>query len=62
MLQVVTNDKWRKPIGESLKKKCYITADLEDKFSYIGFIKDDEIVGGFLFTDFDGHNIYVHLA
>ena len=62
MIQTVTDDSWRKPIGEYLKKKCYISADIGDKFSYIGFVEDNKILGGFLFTDFDGHNIYVHLA
>ena len=62
MIEVVTDDKWRQPIGKYLKEKCYITADIGDEFSYIGFIEDDKILGGFLFTDFDGHNIYVHLA
>ena len=62
MIETVTDDSWRKPIGEYLKKKCHISADIGNKFSYIGFIEDNKILGGFLFTDFDGHNIYVHLA
>ena len=31
-------------------------------FSYIGFVEDDKILGGFLFSDYDGNNIWVHLA
>lgn len=62
MIETITDDSWRKPIGEYLKKKCHISADIGDQFSYIGFIENNKILGGFLFTDFDGHNIYVHLA
>ena len=62
MIEVVTNDKWRKPIGEYLKKACHISADIADEYSYIGFVEDDKILGGFLFTDYDGNNIYVHLG
>ena len=57
MVEVVTNDQWRKPIGEYLKKKCHISAEIGDAFSYIGFIEDEKILGGFLFTDFDGQEI-----
>ena len=62
MIEVVTDNKWRVPIGKYLKEKCFISADIGDSFSYIGFIEDEKILGGFLFTDWDGHNIYVHLA
>ena len=43
MIEVVTDDKWRQPIGKYLKEKCYITADIGDEFSYIGFIEDEKI-------------------
>ena len=61
-MEVVTDETWRKQVGEYLKKNCHISADIGDKFSYIGFIENNKILGGFLFTDYDGHNIYVHLA
>ena len=47
MVEVVTNDQWRKSIGDYLKKKCYISANLGDAFSYIGFIEDEKILGSF---------------
>ena len=62
MIKIVTDPSWKEKIGKYLKKKCHISADIGDQFSYIGFIEDNKILGGFLFTDFDGHNIYVHLA
>ena len=34
MVEVVTDDKWRKPIGDYLKKNCHISADIKDEFSY----------------------------
>ena len=34
MVEVVTNDKWRLPIGDYLKERCYISADIGDKFKY----------------------------
>ena len=43
MVEVVTDDKWRLPIGDYLKERCYISADIGDKFSYIGFIEDEKI-------------------
>ena len=40
MIEVVTDDTWRESIGKYLKEKCYISADIGDSFSYIGFIED----------------------
>jgi hypothetical protein len=62
VIEVVTNDKWKKRVGDYIKKNAYISADLGDMFSYIGFVEDDKILGGFLFSDYDGNNIWVHLA
>ena len=42
MIEVVTDDKWRVPIGKYLKEKCFISADIGDSFSYIGFIEDEK--------------------
>jgi hypothetical protein len=62
VIEVVTNDKWKKRVGDYIKKNACISADLGDMFSYIGFVEDDKILGGFLFSDYDGNNIWVHLA
>ena len=62
MIEVVTNDKWKKRVGDYIKKNANISADLGDMFSYIGFVEDDKVLGGFLFSDYDGNNIWVHLA
>ena len=62
MIEVVTDDKWKHQVGDYIKKNAYITADLGNQFSYIGFVEDDKVLGGFLFSDYDGNNIWVHLA
>jgi hypothetical protein len=62
VIEVVTNDKWKKRVGDYIKKNANISADLGDMFSYIGFVEDDKVLGGFLFSDYDGNNIWVHLA
>lgn len=62
MIETVTNDKWRQAVFEYIKPKAHINEDLKDQYSYIGFIEDNNILGGLLFSDYDGHNIFVHLA
>ena len=62
MIETVTDNKWKKRVGDYIKKNAHISADLGDMYSYIGFIENDNILGGFLFSDYDGNNIWVHLA
>lgn len=62
MIETVTNDKWRQAVFEYIKPKAHINEDLKDQYSYIGFIENNNILGGLLFSDYDGHNIFVHLA
>jgi RimJ/RimL family protein N-acetyltransferase len=58
----VTEEKWRKPVFDFVAPKAHITTNLENKYSFIGFIENDKILGGLLFSDYDGHNVFVHLA
>ena len=62
MIVAVTDDKWRKRIYEYIKPKAHIYQDLNNQYSFIGFVEDNKILGGLLFSDYDGHNIFVHLA
>lgn len=62
MIETVTDNKWKKRVGDYIKKNAHISADLGDMYSYIGFIENNNILGGFLFSDYDGNNIWVHLA
>ncbi len=62
MIEVVTDEKWKKPIGDYVKKHAHIHHEVNDWYSYLGFVEDDELLGGFLFSDWDGYNIWIHLA
>ena len=62
MIIAVTDEKWKKAVGDYVKSKAHIQRDLEDHYSFIGFIEDEKVLGGLLFSDYDKHNIWVHLA
>ena len=61
MIQVTSDDKWRTKCFEWIKPKAHIHSN-EDKYSFLGIIEDDEILGVILFSDYDGNNIFVHVA
>lgn len=46
---------------EWIKDKAHIEIDL-NLSSYIGFMDGDKIVGAVFFTDYNGHNIFIHMA
>jgi len=62
VIEVVTDEKWKKPIGDYVKKHAHIHHSINDWYSYLGFVENNELLGGFLFSDWDGYNIWVHLA
>jgi RimJ/RimL family protein N-acetyltransferase len=62
VIKAVTDEIWRKRIFEYVKPKAHITTNLDNKFSFIGFVENDNIFGGLIFSDYDGYNIFVHLA
>ena len=62
MIRAVTGERWKTKVGEYVKKKAHIHEDLDDQYEIIGFVENDEVVGGLLFSGYDGHNIWVHLA
>ena len=35
---------------------------VNDHYSHIGYYQNDKIVGGVIFSHYDGHNIWMHLA
>ena len=35
---------------------------VNDQYSHIGYYQNDKIVGGVIFSHYDGHNIWMHLA
>ena len=40
MIIAVTDEKWKKSVGDYVKAKAHIQRDLEDNYSFIGFIED----------------------
>tara|TARA_R110000868_G_scaffold25231_1_gene98428 strand:- start:933 stop:1358 length:426 start_codon:yes stop_codon:yes gene_type:complete len=61
MITTVTENSFKKEAYEWLKPRAHM-ADYHDDFSYIAFVEDGNILGVLLFSDYDGHNIFVHLA
>jgi RimJ/RimL family protein N-acetyltransferase len=61
MIEVVATEEWKDRCYEWIKPKAHLYSDNE-KFSYIGIIEDDKILGVILFSDYDGNNIFVHVA
>ena len=62
MIEAVTDEKWKQSVGDYVKSKAHIYQDLKDNYSFIGFIEHEKVMGGLLFSDYDNHNIWVHLA
>ena len=61
MIEVVSTEEWKDRCYEWIKPKAHLYSD-NDKFSYIGIIEDEEILGVILFSDYDGNNIFIHVA
>ena len=61
MIELVSTPEWKDRCYEWIKPKAHLYSDNE-KFSYIGIIEDEKILGVILFSDYDGNNIFVHVA
>jgi len=61
MIEVVATEEWKDKCYNWIKPKAHLYSDNE-KFSYIGIIEDEKILGVILFSDYDGNNIFVHVA
>ena len=48
MIIAVTDEKWKKAVGDYVKSKAHIQRDLEDHYSFIGFVEDEKVLGGLL--------------
>lgn len=42
--------------------RANIHHNLDDGFSFIAYLSNDKIIGGAVFSHYDGHNIWMHLA
>ena len=61
MIVTVTEDNFKQEAFEWLKPRAYLQ-EFKDDFSYVAFCEDGKILGVLLFSDYDGNNIFVHLA
>lgn len=64
MIEVVSTEEWKDRCYEWIKPKAHLQS-LESspkKFSYIGIIEDEKILGVIIFCNYDGNNIFVHTA
>ena len=61
MIEIVTNDEWKNKCYDWIKDKAHIHSTAED-YTYIGMIEDKKILGVVIFSDYDGNNIFVHVA
>tara|TARA_R110000803_G_scaffold22601_3_gene56065 strand:+ start:1544 stop:1969 length:426 start_codon:yes stop_codon:yes gene_type:complete len=61
MIATVTENSFKKEAYEWLAPRAHM-AEYDENFSYIAFVEDGNILGVLLFSDYDGHNIFVHLA
>ena len=52
MIEAVTDEKWKQSVGDYVKSKAHIYQDLKDNYSFIGFVEDNKVLGGLLFSDF----------
>jgi len=67
VIVAVIEEEWRKKIFNYVAPKAHINTDLDNKYSFIGFVErdvsgKDNVMGGVLFSDYDGHNIFIHVA
>lgn len=61
MIEVVIDNKWKDKCYDWIKGRANIHADTED-YTFMGFVEDEEILGVIVFSDYDGNNIFIHLA
>jgi len=61
MIIAVVDETWREEVVKYVSKKAYLY-DIKNDCSFIGFVEDNKVIGGLLFTDYDSNNIYIHLA
>jgi RimJ/RimL family protein N-acetyltransferase len=61
VIYAVVDETWRESVTSFVCKRAFVY-ELKEASSFIGFVEDGKVIGGILFTDYDGHNIYIHLA
>tara|TARA_Y100000114_G_scaffold154786_1_gene177526 strand:- start:898 stop:1323 length:426 start_codon:yes stop_codon:yes gene_type:complete len=61
MIELVTDESWKKKCFEFIADKAHINQNNED-YSYIGILENNKIIGAIIFSDYDGNNIFIHVA
>ena len=61
MIKVVIDDKWKHKCYDWIKDKAYINAETKE-YTFMGCVEDGKIGGVLLFADYDGNNIFIHVA
>ena len=62
LIEARVDDEIRNEAFKWIAPRAYIMRDLEENDRHIAFVENNEILGCLLFSDYDGHNIFVHLA
>ena len=62
MIEVRTDDNTKQEAYDWIKSRAHINRELEENDRHIAFLVENSIKACLLFSDFDGYNIFVHLA
>lgn len=62
MIEVRTDDDIKHAAYNWIKTRAHINRPLQESDRHIAFLMDNSIKACLLFSDYDGHNIFVHLA
>lgn len=64
MIEVRVDAEIRERAYDYIAPRAHILRDMEESDRFVVFVESetDEILGCLLFSDYDGHNIFVHLA
>jgi RimJ/RimL family protein N-acetyltransferase len=61
MIIAKTNKELAKEVLSFVSPRAMIQG-VQDQYSHIGYYKNNKIGGGVIFSHYDGHNIWMHLA
>ena len=62
MITSSSDNKLRKQVLDFVSPRANIHHSLNDGFSFIAYLDEDKIIGGAIFSHYDGHNIWMHLG
>tara|TARA_Y100000114_G_scaffold43380_2_gene38874 strand:- start:7030 stop:7458 length:429 start_codon:yes stop_codon:yes gene_type:complete len=62
MIVCKTDNKFKEQVLDFVAPRADIHHDLKDGYSFFGYFENEEIRGGVIFSHYDGHNIWMHMA